>query len=202
MRSMLLAATLVREQAEVSLPPEVCNCCIGGRSTSGYSGPPKVKTESRLQPLDFCGSVALLACSILGLLCSCGQKPAASESSPSLAAAVTNAPAVVARLNPAFEKLAGRWQRPDGGYVLQISGVDSAGKLEAAYFNPGPIHVSRAMAFKESDTIKLFVELRDTGYPGCTYSLNYDPQTDQLYGNYFQAAMEETFDVTFARFKE
>jgi hypothetical protein len=45
------------------------------------------------------------------------------------------------------------------------------------------------------------VELRDANYPGCTYNLKYDPQTDQLFGQYFQAALQETFDVTFARVK-
>ncbi len=183
------------------LPNSIAALAIAGEPGI-LSALTNVKTEPRFQLRAFSGSAALLTFSILGLVCSCGQKPGASESSPPVAAAATNAAPAVTRPNPAFEKLAGRWQRPDGGYVLQISGIDSAGKLEAAYFNPGPIHVSRAMAFKEGDTTKVFVELRDAGYPGCTYSLNYDPQTDQLFGNYFQAAMQETFDVTFARLKE
>jgi hypothetical protein len=79
--------------------------------------------------------------------------------------------------------------------------VDASGKLDAGYFNPGPINVARAGALRDRGTNKVFVELRDVNYPGCTYSLTYDLQSDQLYGQYFQAAMQQTFDVVFARLK-
>jgi hypothetical protein len=131
------------------------------------------------------------------VLCSCGkQSPGENAQAPS-----TNASAVSARPDPAFEKLIGRWERPDGGYVLEVSGVEPGGKLQAAYFNPGHIHVARAFALKEGETTKVFVELQDVNYPGCTYSLRYDSQADQLFGEYFQAALQQTFDVTFARLK-
>jgi hypothetical protein len=35
-----------------------------------------------------------------------------------------------------FNKLIGRWLRPDGGYVIEIRNISSGGKMEAAYFNP------------------------------------------------------------------
>jgi hypothetical protein len=92
--------------------------------------------------------------------------------------------------------------RPDGGYVLEIKTVATDGKIEAGYFNPGVIHVSKAFALQEGTTTKVFVELQDVNYPGCTYSLTYDPKTDQLYGQYFQAALQQTFDITFGRLKE
>lgn len=38
-----------------------------------------------------------------------------------------------------FQKLKGRWVRPDGGYVIEIGDVDSEGGIEARYFNPMPI---------------------------------------------------------------
>lgn len=139
-----------------------------------------------------------LALTLIALLSSCGSKDTPSE--PDQGTATNPAPSS-ARTDPAFDKLTGRWERPDGGYVLEITSVEPGGKLQAAYFNPGPIHVSRAFAFKEGDTTKVFVELQDVNYPGCTYSLKYDPEYDQLYGEYFQAALQQTFDVAFARLK-
>jgi hypothetical protein len=39
------------------------------------------------------------------------------------------------------QKLKGRWQRPDGGYIMEIKSVASDGAMDAAYFNPKSIHV-------------------------------------------------------------
>lgn len=100
-----------------------------------------------------------------------------------------------------FEVLAGRWLRPDGGYIIQIRSVDAGGKMEAGYFNPRPINVSKAQATKESDKMKVFVELSDVGYPGSTYTLTYDPKDDVLRGVYYQAAAKQSFDVYFTRMK-
>ena len=69
-----------------------------------------------------------------------------------------------------FEVLKGRWQRPDGGYILHIRAIDAGGKIDAGYFNPRPINVSRAEATQEGGKMKVFVELRDTGYPGSVYT--------------------------------
>jgi hypothetical protein len=100
-----------------------------------------------------------------------------------------------------FETLESRWLRPDGGYIIQIRSVDSSGKIDAGYFNPRPINVSKAQATRESGKIKVFIELRDTGYPGSTYTLAYDPKEDVLRGIYYQAAMKQSFDVYFTRMK-
>ena len=43
------------------------------------------------------------------------------------------------------------------------------------------------------------IELRDLNYPGSTYPLAYDPTNDLLQGDYFQAALKQTFDVFFTR---
>ncbi len=101
----------------------------------------------------------------------------------------------------AFLKLLGRWQRPDGGYVIGISSVDADGSLEAAYFNPRPINVSQASAAIEKGRIKIFIELRDVGYPGARYILFYTPQSDTLKGLYYQPSVEQTFEVIFVRMK-
>lgn len=101
----------------------------------------------------------------------------------------------------AFEKLEGRWRRPDGGYVLEIRKVQGAGAMEAAYLNPRPINVSKARATKDGSTLRVFVELRAPNYPGSTYTLAYDPKRDQLYGVYYQALEGKSFDVVFERMK-
>jgi hypothetical protein len=102
--------------------------------------------------------------------------------------------------SPALGKLKGRWLRPDGGYVLEVKDVDGAsGKLDVAYLNPRSIHVSKAEASRDGDNLKVFVELRDVRYPGSTYTLAYDPPTDQLKGIYYQAALGQQFEVYFER---
>jgi hypothetical protein len=98
-----------------------------------------------------------------------------------------------------FRALRGRWLRPDGGYILDIRDVDARGTIDAAYLNPRPIPVARAEATRDSSTLNVFVELRAPGYPGSTYTLTYDPQRDQLAGIYFQAALQQRFDVVFVR---
>jgi hypothetical protein len=100
-----------------------------------------------------------------------------------------------------FDPLKGRWQRPDGGYVIEIKAVDALGKMDAAYFNPRPINVCQAEAALDGTTLKVFVELRDMNYPGATYHLTYDPGSDQLRGVYFQPKLQQRFDVFFVRMK-
>lgn len=100
---------------------------------------------------------------------------------------------------PGFQKLVGRWLRPDGGYILEIKSVNSEGKMEAAYFNPRPIHVAMAKTFRDGAAINAFIELRDVNYPGSTYTLRYDSASDRLSGIYFQAAIRQQFEVEFIR---
>ena len=98
-----------------------------------------------------------------------------------------------------FQALTGRWLRPDGGYIIDIRGIDSVGRVDARYFNPAEINVSRAEATLEEGQLKLFIELRDRGYPGSTYDLVYDAQKDTLFGVYFQAVQQQNFQVLFVR---
>jgi uncharacterized protein (DUF2147 family) len=150
-----------------------------------------ITTHLRLTP-------SLLTAVLCGLLVSCGNKnePPAPPPAPE-----TNAATSPAAASPELAKLVGKWQRPDGGYVIDIRAVDPSGKLDAGYFNPGPINVSRAVAWREKGVTKLIVELRDVNYPGSTYTLEHNPQTDQFFGQYFQAALRQTFEVTFDRLK-
>ncbi|MBK7954268.1 MAG: hypothetical protein IPK02_10075 [Candidatus Accumulibacter sp.] len=95
----------------------------------------------------------------------------------------------------------GRWVRPDGGYVITIKGVDASGRIEASYANPSPLPFAKAEATRDGKTLKLFFELRAGGYNGSTYTLSYDPVSDVLKGVYFQAVMQQKFDVYFMRAK-
>lgn len=98
-----------------------------------------------------------------------------------------------------YQRLIGRWLRPDGGYVIEIRSVETDGTLQAAYFNPRPINVSQARAFQKDGKPRVFIELRDAGYPGATYDLTYNAQQDMLTGVYFQPAVRQSFDVVFVR---
>ena len=100
-----------------------------------------------------------------------------------------------------IQKLVGRWLRPDGGYIIEIRNILSGGKLDAAYLNPRSINVSQARAYRKNDGLEVFVELRDQGYPGSSYTLIYHPQQDIMTGIYFQAAMGQSFEVMFVRAK-
>ena len=149
--------------------------------------------SSSLRFLPLLGAVALL-----GLMVSCGSKTETPAPTP---VPQTNAAPSAAAVSPELAKLVGKWQRPDGGYIVDIRGVDPSGKLDVGYFNPNPINVSRAVAWRDKGATKVVIELRDVNYPGSTYTLELNPQTDQLFGQYFQATLRETFEVVFARLK-
>ena len=110
-------------------------------------------------------------------------------------------PLAFAQAPPDFLALRGRWFRTDGGYVVEIKSVDPGGQLQAAYYNPNPINVSRAEAARSGAAVTVFIELRGPGYPGSTYTLIYDPKSDQLKGIYHHAGLQKNFDVIFVRGK-
>lgn len=103
--------------------------------------------------------------------------------------------------NSDFRTLVGRWQRTDGGYIIEIHSIDTDGKIMAGYFNPRPINVSQAQAAMYKNHIKVEVELRDVGYPGSTYTLVFAPEKDTLIGYYYHAVSGQSFDVLFVRMK-
>jgi hypothetical protein len=110
-----------------------------------------------------------------------------------------NTPVTEIDLKPATPPLVGKWLRGDGGYVIEIRKVADDGSLEAAYFNPRPIHVSVARWRQDASAVRVFLELRDTNYPGATYNLALAADGTRLTGLYTQPLTQETFDVSFER---
>jgi hypothetical protein len=98
-----------------------------------------------------------------------------------------------------FKVIAGQWARIDGSYTLHVEDVTSEGAVNVRYFNPGEIHVAQSQVSIQEGRIKLFVKLRDKGYPDCTYTLFYYPEQDVLAGVYYQAAVGQTYEVIFVR---
>ncbi len=102
-------------------------------------------------------------------------------------------------LKPAYDIIAGEWQRTDGGYVIKVKNVQTDGKATVEYFNPRPIHVALATISRQEGLIKLFIKLQDKGYEGSTYTLYYYTEKDAMAGFYYQAAMDRTYQVIFMR---
>ena len=169
-------------------------------------------SPSFCRPISFFASIGV----VLGLtlLAGCGKQepastPAPAPASPTAAvpAPATTPPATTAPApTPAatvpaagVAKVKGRWLRPDGGYILAITTIAADGRAEAGYFNPNPIKVAWATVNAEGADIRVKVELRDENYPGCLYKLNYAPDKDRLVGTYFQAQMQQTYEVEFVR---
>lgn len=156
------------------------------------------------------GVVALLAFALVVATAACRKSEstasAPAAASPASSTAPTtpaaNAPAAKSAEKPvpdAVKKLLGRWLRTDGGYVLELKGADVSGVVQAAYYNPKPINVSRAIWMQGAQGLQVMVELNDVGYPGATYVLSHDAQTDRLVGQYNQPAMQQSFDIEFLR---
>ncbi len=108
-------------------------------------------------------------------------------------------PAAPAAADPG--RLVGRWQRADSDYTIEVVRAGADGSIEANYFNPRPIHVSRAAWKIDAGRLVLFVELTDRGYPGNNYALLYDPGSDSLAGEYRHLGLNETYEVAFSRLK-
>lgn len=100
---------------------------------------------------------------------------------------------------PDFQKLVGRWVRIDSPYVIEIESAGQDGTLQAKYYNPRSINVSVSKAREKDGTLEVFIELRDVNYPGSTYTLTYDRAKELLMGVYFQAAMQQKYNVVFHR---
>jgi hypothetical protein len=154
-------------------------------------------TAKRRRALWVAGALAVIV--VIGLVVVVSRSPKP-PSSPTRDPAALTTPAS-APDQAGHDRLTGRWLRPDGGYVIEIRSAQTNGVLDAGYFNPRPINVSRAEWRHDSGRLQVFIELRDANYPGSTYTLRYAPQQDRLVGDYFQAVQQQTFAVEFVRQK-
>ena len=102
-------------------------------------------------------------------------------------------------VNP--RNLAGRWLRPDGGYVLVLSNIGDDGSLDAAYYNPKPINVALAGWRWTDNHLQVYVEFDDVNYRGSNYNLTYLEREDRMVGNYYQAMLKQNFTIQFVRQK-
>ena len=100
-----------------------------------------------------------------------------------------------------LDTLLGKWLRPDGNYVIQINAIKEDKKIDAQYFNPNPINISRAEVIPDNN-LRIFIEFDDRGYEGSSYDLTYDPQNDALIGKYFQATYGQTYQIGFVRLEK
>lgn len=149
---------------------------------------------------------ALFVSALLAGLSGCGKQEPAAKTAPSPAAAAVPAATPAAPVDNAapaeVQKMIGRWLRSDGTYALEIRGADKSGVVQAGYYNPKSINVSRAIWMRGPDGLQVIVELNDVGYPGATYVLSHDTAEDRLVGKYNQPQMQQTFDVDFVRQKK
>jgi len=144
------------------------------------------------------------ACLLFVALTGCSKPAPTTAAQPTATPAggtttAASAAAPTAAVPETVRKLLGRWMRSDGGYTLELRRADLSGVLDAGYFNPKSIHVSRAVWMQGGGGFQVAVELNDVGYPGATYLLNYDAQSDRLVGKYTQPAMQQSFDIEFVR---
>ena len=81
-----------------------------------------------------------------------------------------------------MEQFAGEWTRSDGIYKLVIT--VEAGEAVVKYFNPAPINVESTALGEGNDYLSLKIVLRDQGYDGSSYELQYMPGYRLLVGIY------------------
>ena len=171
-----------------------------GENRSAWDAPQLSRTPNMMVVFAFAGAVLVAIVAAFFLFSAKVQepgKPASPRAAPVASAAAEAPPAEPVAVE--FEKLKGKWLRPDGGYVIEIKKLLPNNDLEAAYYNPNPIHVGKAKLYKERGFTKVFVELQDVNYPGSTYTLIYDAELDQLRGIYYQATQQQEYQIAFER---
>ena len=100
--------------------------------------------------------------------------------------------------SPDMLAIQGRWIRTDAPYVIELS-HSQEGSLQAAYFNPRPIHVGKTDFAEQGGLLQIMIELQDVNYPGSTYVLSYDRPQDLLRGIYFHPESKQSYEVGFVR---
>ena len=99
-------------------------------------------------------------------------------------------------LQASAAQFAGKWTRSDGTYKLEV--VEKEGSLEVKYLNPKPINVESSTLTKTEGGLVMRIVLRDEGYPGSIYELEYIPQYRVLVG-YYTIRGQESSEVYFTK---
>ena len=102
------------------------------------------------------------------------------------------------QISPDMMAIQGRWVRTDAPYMIELSHAGD-GSLQAAYYNPRPIHVATTETAEQDGLLQVMIELWDVNYPGSTYLLTYDRARDFLGGYYVLPESQQTFEVFFVR---
>jgi hypothetical protein len=155
---------------------------------------PTSSTKNKTSRILIAAAILLAALAAYIFWPSAETTPAESNTTP---APVANSPTPAADK----EKLVGRWQRTDGGYIIELKNPTPAGLIEAGYFNPNPIHVGKSAWQSKDGRLMVLVELQDQNYPGSLYNLEYQSPVDKLTGTYFQAVERVSYNVEFTRIK-
>src|SRR5215475_3216301 len=101
------------------------------RKTKKANNPPAPTVGRRKFPL---AATLVLVFAVVGALgfWRMGSRP--TETQPTVAAATETpggqTPASEVGAAPEFQRLKGRWQRPDGGYIVEVKSVDDSGRMD------------------------------------------------------------------------
>src|SRR4051794_32407610 len=99
-------------------------------------------------------SIALLIFAIAAVLVSNSKSKSTTKKSLGASSAVPQA-----ALSSAEKQLVGHWLRPDGGYVIEIREAKPDGQLDASYFNPSIVNISRADWKRDESGMQISIEL-------------------------------------------
>ncbi len=105
-------------------------------------------------------------------------------------------PSSIAKVPEQFDFI-GSWTRGDGTYRVEVIAGKTPGTVMVKYFNPEPINVESAVFDTVDDLPRLTFVLRDEGYPGSTYQLEFYSERRVLYGQYTRpgAAPSEVYFI-------
>ena len=109
--------------------------------------------------------------------------------------------AMASTLDQALQPIVGKWIRPDSGATVEIVRISPGGQLEANYYNPSLVKLTKAEASLSGEQINIFIEVLYVEHPFPNYHLAYDPQSDQLKGDYYEATDGKHYQVLFDRLK-
>jgi hypothetical protein len=145
--------------------------------------------------------VIVIGISIIFVIARKTNQTPAESNQPAVATDTTSHAVEPQDMEKTLQLLVGKWQRTDGGYIIELNDPGPDGKIQAAYFNPKPIHVGSAGWQFSTGKIIVTVELQDVNYPRSLYTLEYFPKEDVLEGSYFQAVERVNHTVDFRRVK-